>query len=223
MALYVTSSNPSGRSVLASSPTAVGGNQQKHIVNLILDDLPTYTGWTRPNTTKVCSYHIVSTSSRSSSSSSIVSQQQHKLNEPWSVTIQCHGGTGIACDTDSPQFYMRAYGPSVTTGQLMWNDATHYEFTFVPRDAGIYTVELVLTFFNVPKWDLFPLDNVYDPGFEGYLVPGFPLQIKVVQQQEDEQSGATTLEAQGTSSCGQSNVLYSYYPYKQLDVNHMPA
>ena len=92
-------------------------------------------------------------------------------------------------------FYVRAYGPSVITGIVIdhGNSSCTLEVPFV--DVGEYTLEVVVTFSVPMGYDEFPAaaaatDNDYDddggstmsePGYEGYMVSNFPLQILVVE------------------------------------------
>jgi hypothetical protein len=64
-----------------------------------------------------------------------------------------------------------------------------YDVTFLPLDEGLYTVEVVLTFSNHPAWGDFPVRH--EPAYEGYLLPGFPVTlnvVNVVDQYDENQS-----------------------------------
>ncbi len=73
-------------------------------------------------------------------------------------------------------------------------------FTF--PDPGFYTVELVLTFSQSPAIDDFPLPPDQDePPYEGYLLPGFPLQVFV--RAPDDGSSVDS----GRSKCTSAKLL----------------
>ena len=93
-------------------------------------------------------------------------------------------------------FYVRAYGPSVITGLVTdhYNASYTVEMQFV--DPGEYTLEVVVTFSVPLEFDEFPLNleppskeeedkeeeeegAMIEPGYEGYMVSGFPLSIRV--------------------------------------------
>lgn len=106
--------------------------------------------------------------------------------QPWSVTVSCKD-----CGNDVPHFYMRAYGPSVVTGSMTrcYKEGTtaFHVFTFVPPDVGMYTVEVALTFSNMPDFHAFPLPaNTKEPAFEGILLPGFPLRHMLAHRRADK-------------------------------------
>ena len=83
-------------------------------------------------------------------------------------------------------FYLRAYGPSVIPGRVTSHTGNSYILHFIPLDPGVYTVEAVLTFSNAPAMDRFPLPpKQLQPAYEGYLLPGFPLQITVTSPPSD--------------------------------------
>jgi hypothetical protein len=79
---------------------------------------------------------------------------------------------------------VRAYGPSIITGEVIRTSAAshQYEVVFQPFDAGSYTVEIVLTYSDTPKLEAFPLPNQADFEkylYEGYHVVGSPFQLQV--------------------------------------------
>ncbi len=93
-------------------------------------------------------------------------------------------------------FYVRAYGPSVISGMVtdFHNSSYSIELQFI--DPGEYTLEVVLTFSVPMEFHEFPLDEydkaAVEPGYEGYMVSGFPLSILV-----EESSLATTTSSEG--------------------------
>jgi hypothetical protein len=95
-------------------------------------------------------------------------------------------------------FYVRAYGPSVITGIVtdMHNSSYSLKMQFI--DPGEYTIEVVITFSVPMDYDEFPLVSEKDdslleePGYEGYMVSGFPLQILVVRNKKSSSSSLSS-------------------------------
>jgi hypothetical protein len=69
------------------------------------------------------------------------------------------------------------YGPSVLAGHVTAIGNGQYEVAFFPQDAGLYWIEVVLTFSSTPAFVEFPVHE--ELGYEGYLLPGFPMQTIV--------------------------------------------
>jgi hypothetical protein len=101
------------------------------------------------------------------------------IQQNWTCTIHCHHA---ACAAGGSLFFVRAYGPAILPGLVTDHGNGTYDVTFLPFDQGLYTVEVVLAFSSHPAWSDFPVR--YEPAYEGYLLPGFPLQVHVVEQQE---------------------------------------
>jgi len=132
-------------------------------VVLVPGELPGYTGWARPEETKAGYFRITSHDAAA------------VAGEEWTVTVECMECHGTA------HFYARAHGPAVLAGighSTHDNNRTAYTISFLPMDAGSYTVEVVLVSSGAPSWDDFPLVGE-EPWYEGFLLPDFPLQLHV--------------------------------------------
>jgi hypothetical protein len=57
-------------------------------------------------------------------------------------------------------FYVRAYGPAILPGLVMDHRNGTYDVILHPMDEGIYTVEVVLTYFNPPPFSDFPMREI---------------------------------------------------------------
>ena len=151
------SSSPSKRKQTAASlDTAT--------VTLVPGELPGYTGWARLEHTLAGSFRIVS------------QQDTAVVGKEWNVTVeclQCHGNA---------HFFTRAYGPAVVPGNVRPHNNNLYTISFLPMDAGMYTVEVVLVSSGAPSWDMFPVVGE-EPWYEGFLLPGFPLHLGVAPVQ----------------------------------------
>jgi hypothetical protein len=129
---------------------------------LRLGDLPGYTGWARPPFTLASQFQVVRTS-----------QEALSLYTRFTVTIACKH---TRCIQGGSLFYIRAYGPSITTGQVTDYQNGIYDCTIILHDPGDYVLEVVLTFSRVP--DIYTLPSADEPGYEGYLLPDFPIYIQ---------------------------------------------
>jgi hypothetical protein len=129
-------------------------------------DLPGYTGWARPSNTLAGSFLIPHCDG------------DGMIQQNWTCTVHCHD---IACAAGGSLFFVRAYGPAILPGVVTDHGNGTYDVTFLPFDQGFYTVEVVLAFSSHPAWNDFPVKH--EPAYEGYLLPGFPLQVHVVEQQ----------------------------------------
>lgn len=144
---------------------------------LVPGELPGYTGWARPEGTLAGHFSIVS-----------FSNQQPRTGQEFSVTVQCTGHE--ECAKGTSMFFLRAYGPSVVPGIFVNEGNGLYKMIFIPMDPGLYTVEVVLTFSDTPAFETLPLPSTeQETPYEGYLLPGFPLQLAV---QEPSTSYETT-------------------------------
>jgi hypothetical protein len=94
--------------------------------------------------------------------------------------VHCHHAQ---CQHGGSLFFVRAYGPAILPGLVTDHGNGTYDVTFLPFDQGIYTVEVVLAFSSHPPWSDFPVQH--EPAYEGYLLPGFPLQLNVGVDQLD--------------------------------------
>ena len=165
-------------------------------------ELPGYTGWARPERTSAGHFEIVGCSSCPSSSTSSwlsfgrssgsgidgIDYRQQKFlataGKEFYVDVRC---SHVDCIHNSrpTEFYLRAYGPSVITGVAKRldkdGDGPTYRLSYYLHDAGSYTVEAVVAFTCPPPMESFPLgDDEEEPGYEGYLLHGFPLYLKVL-------------------------------------------
>ncbi|OEU21532.1 hypothetical protein FRACYDRAFT_235157 [Fragilariopsis cylindrus CCMP1102] len=190
--------------------------------------LPGYTGWARPEYTLARSFTI-----QSISNSDII-----QVGKEFIITVQCQNCAGNTSrrndDKDKDNevnneslFFLRAYGKSVVPGTVTKrsNDNnehdesnTIYDIVFLFFDSGIYTIEVVLTFSNPPSIYKFPLEQEQEqgeeePSYEGYLLPGFPLIVNVVIDQDDVQKE----DVQGSSSSSSSSSSEKIQTQTQLD------
>ena len=139
-------------------------------VALLPGELPGgYTGWVRLEHTLAGSFRITSRDPNTA----VVGQE-------WNVTIACQ-----TCHphNKSAHFYARAYGPAVLAGIIRPKKDSNaaYTVSFLPMDAGVYTVEVVLVSSGAPSWEDFPIViGRQEPSYEGFLLPNFPLQLYVV-------------------------------------------
>jgi hypothetical protein len=142
-----------------------GGVRTTRVSNrtILPGELPGYTGWSRPATTLAHHFEIV----HMSSTSPVVGQN-------WTVTLHCRHPKARS---GTAQFYVRAYGPSVLPGRVTDHQNGTYDFTILPFDAGVYHMEVVLVFSFPPAWENLP--TLSKPGYEGYLLPGFPIELDV--------------------------------------------
>ena len=133
------------------------------LIALVPGELPGYTGWARPEQTFAGFFQIVSQK-----------PADPLVGDEWTMTLRC-----TECgDSSNAQFYARAYGPAVLAGNVKAAENDTYTVGFVPIDPGSYTVEVVLVSSGAPPWNDFPVVG-HEPSYEGYLLPGFPLQLQV--------------------------------------------
>ena len=161
-------------------------------------ELPGYTGWARPEQT-LAGYFDITSLSHPPNHHRMKHHSITKSGDIFSLLITCnHNRTnGIENDDDEAGsevdvppyecppdggalFYVRAYGPSVITGIVtdFHNSSYSVELQFI--DPGEYTLEVVVTFSLPMEYHEFPVDeDMVEPGYEGYMVSGFPLSILV--------------------------------------------
>ncbi len=160
---------------------SAGLNRYKRL-NLVAGELPGYTGWPRSEKTLVSHFYQPS-------------DGKNNINSPISIESGKRLSFNIQCDVDEcrnggAHFYLRAYGPSVITGEVIDNENGSYTISFYPVDPGIYTVEIVLSFCCTNDWRSFPPENKYggnnDLNYEGYLVDGFPHQVHIYPSKQDD-------------------------------------
>jgi hypothetical protein len=150
-------------------------------------ELPGYTGWARPEQT-LAGYFRISFTSHSTTHANYHSVIPS--GETLKLLLTCHHDdtTTYACPSYGTLFYIRAYGPSVITGNVVDHYNSSYSMVLHPVDVGVYTVEVVVTFSSPLELQDFPLNwsktgdyvEEEEPGYEGYLVSGFPIQILVI-------------------------------------------
>ena len=164
---------------------------------LVPGELPGYTGWARPEKT-LARYFFASS----------LSTQELRVGEEFFVRVQCQGHED--CSKGNALFFLRAYGPSVIPGIATSEGNGAYRMHFVPMDSGSYTVEVVLTFSSHPPFDIFPLPGDEDePAYEGYLLPGFPLQIFVRDPSNIDNSEDATGSPSGKTLCSTDDLTES--------------
>ena len=141
-------------------------------------ELPGYTGWARPEQTLAGHFAITS-----------ISSTEPRVGEEFIVTIRCQRHEDCAKGTSL--FFLRAYGPSVISGLAVPLGGGFYQMKFLPMDPGSYTMEAVISFSDSPAFEKYPLPSeIPQPSYEGYLLPGFPLQVKFQGGEEVETSDA---------------------------------
>lgn len=137
-------------------------------------DLPGYTGWARPSNTLAGSFVLPHCDGTA------------QIQQNWTCAVHCHH---VQCKHGGSLFFVRAYGPAILPGLVTDRCNGTYDVTFLPFDAGIYTIEVVLAFSSHPPWSDFPVQHEQE--YEGYLLPGFPLQVNVVDQQDNNNNNNT--------------------------------
>lgn len=126
-------------------------------------ELPGYTGWARPITT-LADYFV-----SKFPSTPIVAGEQ------FSFQVEC---SHEECSKGGSLFFVRAYGPAILTGTMKDHHNGTYTVSFLPHDGGSYQLEVVITCSRRVKLNDFPTAD--QPGYEGYLLPGYPKSIQVV-------------------------------------------
>jgi hypothetical protein len=168
--------NEATRLVLPSSQVSVGTStaaaaadpfSRGKAKSIYPGELPGYTGWARPATTLAGSFEMHRACQTSS-----------RIDKRWKCTVRC---THNECRNGGSLFYVRAYGPAILPGEVTDHGNGMYDVTFLPMDEGIYTVEVVLTFSKPPLFSIFPMEPFTEPVYEGYMLPGFPLQVSIVR------------------------------------------
>jgi hypothetical protein len=201
LVLFGTVSNSSSIRILSAHASTMGDStstassttkppvrklhQQDIIQHLVRGDLPEYVPTRKAmDTSKAHLYSI--TAAAAVVAVAGTSPEYSPVLHPWSVTVSCNNNNNIInkeCAHDNPHFFMRAYGASITTGQRQRTyqgkgGITYHEFTFLPTDLGLYTVELFMTFSDAPEFTAFPLpSSEQEPQFEGIMLPGFPVRM----------------------------------------------
>jgi hypothetical protein len=141
-----------------SASSSLGG-----ITTLRPGELPGYTGWPRTGNTLVSYFKI----------SEVTLRHPAVVGNEWNITVTC---SHQECSQGRALLYTRAYGPAILSGLVHDHSNGSYNITFVPLDAGAYTLEVVLEISKAPAWDDFPLSSrtIPEPAYEGYTLPQFP-------------------------------------------------
>jgi hypothetical protein len=163
----------------SSSLTNAADATAKMSMYLRPGDLPGYTGWARPSNTLAGSFAITHCDG-----AGIIQQN-------WTCTVHCHHHA--QCQHGGSLFFVRAYGPAILPGLVTDRGNGTYDVIFLPFDPGLYTIEVVLAFSSHPPWSDFPVEH--EPAYEGYLLPGFPLQVSVGVDQQDDNSNHNNMLA----------------------------
>jgi hypothetical protein len=134
---------------------------------LSFGDLPGYTGWTRPAETLAGWFEVLQDAPAAVAAGNY-----------WNVSIICRHPL---CQHGGSLFFIRAYGRSVLPGEVHDRRDGTYDISIMFADPGPHAVEVVLTFSTPPDMNTFPVD-AEEPGYEGYLLPGFPLTVTVTRE-----------------------------------------
>jgi len=154
-------------------------------------ELPGYTGWARPENTLTGHYQITG-----------VSEMKGKTHEEWFIDLEC---TAEQCSRGGSLFYLRAYGPAIITGKMVDNEDGTYRAIFYPTDPGRYTVEVVLEFSEKPELTMFPVGaNDTELAYEGWLLPGFPMQITFEDAEDSDDDNSKALVKSGAGADGRT-------------------
>ena len=169
--------------------------------NLLPGELPGYTGWARPEQT-LAGYFDVNWKSHGDQGTSSRYDSIATSGEKYQVLFACnsdkahegyvHDDLPYECPRDGGSlFYVRAYGPSVITGSVTdyRNSSYLVEVQFI--DPGEYTLEVLVAFSAPLGFEELPInrnrtaillnevEEEVEPGFEGYMVAGFPQSILI--------------------------------------------
>ena len=175
---------------------------QRHMNHFSLSpgELPGYTGWSRPEQTLAGYFD---TYPLSHPTNNLLQSKYHSTvnsGDKFSILLTCnHKVVESEEEDDEPPyecppeggilFYVRAYGPNVITGLVTDHHNSSYSIEMQFIDPGEYTLEVVTTFSVPLDYNEFPIDDEdessIEPGYEGYLVSGFPLSILVHPKEEE--------------------------------------
>ena len=180
-----------------------------HVPSMLLPgDLPGYTGWPRQPSLTLPNYSIISIGGVSVVHDSSIPEDKlvHHIADStigsiWSVVVYC---PTKECQDSSPAFYARSYGPAIITGDIRTvrispvgsedKNNVAYEVQFRYRFPGNYIVELVLESEDAIPLSNFPrkmaggLQDMREPTYKGWMMPGFPLQIEAIDSTSRENS-----------------------------------
>jgi hypothetical protein len=150
------------RSILSPTTSTTTFLAQDSTLRLRLGDLPGYTGWARPPFTWAHGFSMVQATT------------QPTVGQNLTIMVHC---SYDACHKGGSLFYVRAYGSSILPGQVVDYKNGSYDFVVIPHDPGTLVMEVVLTFSQVPP--MISLPSSLEPGYEGYLLPDFPMTLNV--------------------------------------------
>ena len=195
MDMSIVGSSAPNQTVLPRNITSANAIQiSSTTVALASGELPGYTGWARPERTLAGFFTVQS-----------LSTHQPTVGSDFSIRLWCHRNED--CTKGNSMFYLRAYGPSVIPGILKTEGRGKYVATFNFQDPGVYTLEVVLTYSTPPTIESFPLPAEYpEPAYEGYLIPGFPMQVSVQEASSAEERKRVNLDEE-TSICKAEHLL----------------
>lgn len=132
-------------------------------LTLRFGDLPGYTGWARPVVTTAAWYEVKAEADVATA------------GVPFVYHLHCRHEE---CRNLEALFDTRAYGPAIITGTVHGHHNGSYTLSMVFHDRGEYVVEIVLAFSHVAPLATFPSKN--EPMYEGYLLPGLPTTVQVI-------------------------------------------
>ena len=150
MNLSLIPSSPTGTIIPRNASTADAVQMSSTTTALVPGELPGYTGWARPEHTLAGFFTITS-----------ISTHRPRVGDEFSISLWCHQNED--CSKGKSLFYLRAYGPSVIPGIIKNEGRGKYTAVFTFPDAGVYTVEVVLTFSSPPSMEEFPLQGADEP------------------------------------------------------------
>ena len=114
-----------------------------------------------------------------------------KEHRSFHVKLQCRHPVG---QRGGALFFVRAYGRSLLPGSVVDHEDGTYTVSIVPHDTGPLTLEVVLTLSQRPDYEKLPLPrDMGEPSYEGYMVPGFPLTVTVVDDDPPKKKAPATI------------------------------
>jgi len=150
-------------------------------------DLPGYTGWLRPSSSLAGYFSVVR-----------VEERPARIGSNWTIRVECHHPEGR--QSGGSLFYVRAYGPAILPGVVHDYRNGTYDVSVAFFDPGTYQLEIVLTFSKPTPFEKLPVHG--PPSYEGFLLPGFPMEIVVPFEKSRELSPPKKV-------CGMSDLLFT--------------
>ena len=171
--------------------------QQDTSLMILPFELPGYTGWSRPIHTLADCFQIVQDED--------LPLEEATIGKNWTVKVECKHP---AAANGGALFYVRAYGRALLPGTITDHKNGSYTIHIVPHDVGSYTVELVLTFSQSPSFLEMPNKrDKTNPSYEGYMLPGFPLTVTAVEEEESPSSSMESSRRLDTPSGDNNNTV----------------